>query len=56
MVLLEFENSNSKQGANSDFPLNQKLSETDLKALFDELAAVEEQLKPFVHELEELGL
>ncbi len=32
------------------------LSEIDIKALFDELEAIEEQLKPYAHELEELGL
>tara|TARA_R110000772_G_scaffold64081_5_gene143278 strand:- start:3497 stop:3631 length:135 start_codon:yes stop_codon:yes gene_type:complete len=32
------------------------LDGVDLNTLFDELAAIEDQLKPFKHELEELGL
>ena len=48
--------SNLKQGAKEDTSTKPQLSESDLKALFDDLAAFEEQLKPFVRELEELGL
>lgn len=32
------------------------LDGVDLNTLFDELAAIEDQLKPLKHELEELGL